>query len=152
MDHVVFNKFMKVVSPFYQKINSHIVKKDCVSTYENEKKKLKALLKSVRRISITTDLWKSGQKIQYMVVTAHFIDSNWVLQRRVLSFKNVPPPHSGVIVADALSRSLLDWRIEDKVASITVDNASYNDVCIKRLKEYFMLRKKLALGGKLFSC
>ena len=75
-----------------------------------------------------------------------------MLQRHVLCFKNIPPPHSGVIIANALSRCLLDWGIEDKVASITVDNASYNDVCIKRLKEDFMLRKKLALGGKLFSC
>ena len=57
----------------------------------------------MRRISITIDLWKFGQKIQDMVLATHFID-NWVLQRRALSFKNVPPPHSGVIVANALSR------------------------------------------------
>jgi hypothetical protein len=27
-----------------------------------------------------------------MVVTAHFVDENWVLQKKVLSFSLVPPP------------------------------------------------------------
>lgn len=85
-----------------------------------------------------------------MVVTGHFVDSNWVLRKRVLSFKNIPPPHTGVIVADALSKCLLDWGIENKLASITVDNVSYNDVCIRRLKGDFLLRKKLPIDGKLF--
>ncbi|XP_027177182.1 zinc finger BED domain-containing protein RICESLEEPER 2-like [Coffea eugenioides] len=150
MEHVVFNKFMKAVSPFYKKINRQTVKEDCMSTYTIEKRKLKSLLKGPGRISITTDLWKSGQKIQYMVVTGHFIDSDWVLQKRVLNFCNVPPPHTGVIIADALSKCFIDWGIENKVSSITVDNASYNDVCIRRLREDFSLRKRLSIGGKIF--
>jgi hypothetical protein len=39
MDPVIFNMFMKVVSPFYQKIDQNTVKKYCILTYENEKKK-----------------------------------------------------------------------------------------------------------------
>nr|XP_027075831.1 zinc finger BED domain-containing protein RICESLEEPER 2-like [Coffea arabica] len=68
-----------------------------------------------------------------MVVTGHFIDSDWVLQKRVLNFCNVPPPHTGVIIADALSKCFIDWGIENKVSSITVDNASYNDCKIGQL-------------------
>ncbi|XP_027075871.2 zinc finger BED domain-containing protein RICESLEEPER 2-like [Coffea arabica] len=123
------------------------VKEDCMSTYTIEKRKLKSLLKGTGRISITTDLWKSGQKIQYMVVTGHFIDSDWVLQKRVLNFCNVPPPYTGVIIADTLSKCFIDWGIENKVSSITVDNASYNDVCIRRLREDFSLRKRLMQDG-----
>nr|XP_027067636.1 zinc finger BED domain-containing protein RICESLEEPER 2-like [Coffea arabica] len=33
---------------------------------------------------------------------------------------------------------------------MTVDNASYNDVCIRRLREDFSLRKRLSIGGKIF--
>ncbi|XP_027090497.1 zinc finger BED domain-containing protein RICESLEEPER 2-like [Coffea arabica] len=36
-----------------------------------------------------------------------------------------------------------------KVSSITVDNASYNDVYIRRLREDFSLRKRLSIGGKI---
>lgn len=150
MDHVVFNKFLKAISPFYKKITRQAVKEDCITTYAIEKRKLKSLLKGAGRISITMDLWKSGQKIQYMVVTAHFVDSDWVLQKRVLNFCNVPPPHTGIIIADALNKCFLDWGIENKVSTITVDNASYNDVCIRRLREDFSLRKRLSIGGKIF--
>nr|XP_027094891.1 zinc finger BED domain-containing protein RICESLEEPER 2-like [Coffea arabica] len=120
LDHVVFNKFMKAVSPFYKKINRQTVKEDCVTAFMLEKRRLRNILKGANRISITTDLWKSGQKIQYMVVTGHFVDSDWVLQKRVLNFCNVPPPHTGVIIADA------------------------------RVKEDFCLRKRLSIGGKIF--
>ena len=85
-----------------------------------------------------------------MAVTGHFVDSDWVLQKRVLNFCNVPPPHTGVIIADALSKCFLEWGIENKVSTITVDNASYNDVCIRRVKEDFCLRKRLSIGGKIF--
>lgn len=150
MEHEIFNKFMKAASPCYTKISRYTVKKDCISTFENEKRKLRAALKGVSRISITTDLWKSNQKIQYMVVTGHFVDVDWVLQKRVLNFCNVPPPHTGVIISDALSKCFIEWGIENKISSITVDNASYNDVCVRRLKDDFLLRQKLSIGGKIF--
>ncbi|XP_057510755.1 zinc finger BED domain-containing protein RICESLEEPER 1-like [Actinidia eriantha] len=150
MEHVIFNNFMKTVTPHWQKISRTTAKNDCVTTYEIHKKKLKLLLKNINRISITTDLWKSGQKIQYMVVTAHFVDKDWKLQKRVLNFCNIPPPHSRVIIADALHKCFIDWGIENKVSTITVDNAKYNDTCLRILKDSFALKKKLPLNGKIF--
>ncbi|KAL1066815.1 hypothetical protein V6Z11_D12G087000 [Gossypium hirsutum] len=53
-------------------------------SYEVEKKRLNRLLKIVDRISITTDMWKSGQKIQYMVLTGHFkCLQNWGIEGKV---------------------------------------------------------------------
>ncbi|KAF7143240.1 hypothetical protein RHSIM_Rhsim05G0020900 [Rhododendron simsii] len=95
VEHVLFNKFMRTVSPYWQKISRTTAKNDSLMTYNLQKKKLVTTLKSVNRISIITDLWKSGQKIHYMVVTGHFIDDNWKLQKRVLNFCYVPLPHSG---------------------------------------------------------
>ncbi|KAG5531867.1 hypothetical protein RHGRI_026468 [Rhododendron griersonianum] len=152
MEHVLFNKFMKTATPHWQKISRAVAKNDCTSTYQAQKKKLKTSLKHVGRVSITTDLWKSpGQRIQYMVVTGHYVDEDWKLQKRVLSFCNVPPPHTGVIISDALYKCLVDWNIENKVATITVDNASYNDVALRNLKSTFqLLGKKIPLDGELF--
>uniref|UniRef100_A0A5B7AIU7 BED-type domain-containing protein n=1 Tax=Davidia involucrata TaxID=16924 RepID=A0A5B7AIU7_DAVIN len=151
MEHVLFNKFMRANTPNWKKITRTTAKNDCRATYEIEKKKLKTLLKSVNRVNITTDMWKSGnQKIGYMVVTGHFIDSEWRLQKRVLNFFNVPPPHSGVIIADALQKCFIEWGIEDKVSTITVDNAKYNDTAVRILKDNFSLKKKLAFAGKIF--
>jgi hypothetical protein len=98
-------------------------KKDCRSTNEIEKKKLKILLKNVNKVNITTDTWSSVQRVSYMVVACHFVDSWWHLKKRVFNFCNVSPPHSGVIITNALHKSFFDWGIENKVCTITVDNA-----------------------------
>ncbi|GJS61920.1 zinc finger BED domain-containing protein RICESLEEPER 2-like protein [Tanacetum coccineum] len=120
------------------------IKNDCVKVYEIEKKKLKNYLKGINKISVTTDMWKStNQKIEYMVLTGHFVDSNWRLQKRVLSFIHLPPPHRGTDIADNLYKCFKDWNIENKVFTISVENASNNDKAIKNLTETFSRIKKL---------
>nr|GEV75339.1 hypothetical protein [Tanacetum cinerariifolium] len=90
-------------------ITRNTVKNDCMSVYEIEKKKLKNLLADVKRISITSDLWKSkNQNIEYMVITGHFVDTNWKLQKRVLSFVDIPPPrHDNASANDAAMKILV---------------------------------------------
>ena len=41
------------------------------------------------RVCLTTDTWTSIQRTNYMCVTAHFIDDDWVLHKRVINFKPV---------------------------------------------------------------
>jgi hypothetical protein len=150
VEHVMFNKFIKTLTPYWERISRATAKKDCFTTYNNEKRKLKALLKKVHKVNITTDIWTSRQKSSYMVVTCHYIDSEWCLNRRVLNFFNVPPPHSGYFIANALQKSFQEWGIENKISSITVDNAKPNDTAIKTLRDVFNLRKTLPVDGKLF--
>ena len=77
----------------FKKISQKIVRSDCLTLYEAEKKQLKTLLKIVSNISLTTDMWKSShQVVEYMVITGHFMDAGWNLQKKVLSFVKVPAP------------------------------------------------------------
>ena len=85
-----------------------MVKSDYQELYEREKKKLKATLKGVNKISLTTDLWKSGQTISYMVFTRHFVDDSWCLQKRVLNVIHFPPPHSGYDIVRPIFQCLTD--------------------------------------------
>ncbi|KAL3522984.1 hypothetical protein ACH5RR_015818 [Cinchona calisaya] len=146
-----FNFMMKLGLPDWQKISRNTSKADCVAVYELEKKKLKNLLKNVNKISLTTDLWKSkNQKIEYMVITGHWIDSSWKLQKRVLSFVHIPPPRKGVEISDAIFKCLKERGIENEIFTISVDNASNNDVAIRLLKDTFSMSKNLVCAGKLF--
>ncbi|GAA0176888.1 hypothetical protein LIER_42115 [Lithospermum erythrorhizon] len=112
---------------------------------------MKAMMSKVRIIELTTDLWWSGeQKLGYMMVTGHFIDAKWVIHKRVLDFVNVPPPHTGEVLARHLIKVMDDWGIKDRVVSITVDNVSANDNCIQTLNEDIFSKWKLLLYGKLF--
>ena len=93
--------------------------------------KLRILLKTVDKVNITADMWTSRQKLSYMMVTCHFVDSTWWLQKRILNFCNLPHPHSSVVITNALRNCFSDWGIEDKIQTITVDNASVNGFAIK---------------------
>ena len=94
-----YNFQMKINNPMFEKISRTTAKNDCKSVYELEKKKLSGMLKGVNKISLTTDVWKSDtQKVSYICLTGHFIDSDWVLQKRLLNFVRFPPPHSGNLI------------------------------------------------------
>ena len=73
-------------------------------------------------------LWTSIATDGYMCVTAHFIDANWVLQKRVLNFCHMPPPHNGVSLFENVYKLLSMWNIENMIFWVTLDNASTNDV------------------------
>ncbi|XP_052622319.1 zinc finger BED domain-containing protein RICESLEEPER 2-like [Lactuca sativa] len=72
------------------------------------------------------------------------------LQKRVLSFVHVPPPRTAVDIADGIYKCLQEWEIKDKIFTISVDNAAYNDKALRRLKETFSRVRKLSCGGRLF--
>ncbi|KAF7131754.1 hypothetical protein RHSIM_Rhsim09G0046200 [Rhododendron simsii] len=105
--------------------------------YQREKESLKHALELIpSKICLTSDLWSSITSDEYMVLTAHYVDENWVLQKKILSFSNVPPPRSGAILADRLISLLKEWGIEKKIFTITLDNASYNDTLVANLKKH----------------
>ncbi|XP_031106232.1 zinc finger BED domain-containing protein RICESLEEPER 2-like [Ipomoea triloba] len=151
LEEVGFNLMMKQGWPEWKKISRNTIKSDCLKVYEIEKKKLKNNLESVSKVSLTTDCWKSkNQKIEYMVVTGHWIDSSWRLQKRVLSFINIPPPRGGLQLSDAIFGCMKEWGIEKKVFTITIDNASSNDSAIRYMKDTLQRSRSLVCGGRFF--
>ena len=62
------------------------------------------------------------------MITAHFIDSDWCLNRRIISF-SVIEDHRGKTIGKKIVACLQDWGIE-RLFAITVDNASTNDVAV----------------------
>ena len=54
-----------------------------------------------QRVCLTTDTWTSIQNVNYMVLTAHFIDNDWKLQKRILNFCTISS-HKG----DDIARSI----------------------------------------------
>ncbi|KAG6533655.1 hypothetical protein ZIOFF_007530 [Zingiber officinale] len=104
--------------------------------YALEMAKIKSVIGD-QRISIMTDTWTSIQNINYIVITAHFLDNDWKLHKRIINFTKITS-HKGDDIGKVLEACLSDWGI-DKVFTITVDNASTNDKAVeykvKRLKE-----------------
>ncbi|KAJ9542380.1 hypothetical protein OSB04_028886 [Centaurea solstitialis] len=149
VEEVLYVKMIKTAQSQFEKFSRATSRADCFKIYEHEKKKLKALTKAASKISLTTDCWRSShQRVEYMVITGHFIDQNWRLQKRVLSFVHIPPPRTGLDIADCIYKCLKDWEIEDKIFTISVDNEAYNDRVVRTLKEKFSRVKRLSCGVK----
>ncbi|KAK7360573.1 hypothetical protein VNO77_02579 [Canavalia gladiata] len=78
---------------------------------------------------------KNNQKRGYMAITTHYIDSSWKLQNHILRFAYVPAPHTSDRLCDVLIDCLMDWNIDAKLSTITLDNCSTNDSMIAKIKE-----------------
>jgi uncharacterized protein YunC (DUF1805 family) len=59
-------------------------------------------------------------------------------------------PHNGFRMYNAMLKSLQYWNIEDKICSITLDNASVNGKMMEHLKENLTKKQMLICGGELF--
>ena len=79
--HVESKAFKRLIHRICPKLlppSRMIVSRDVNKMYLDKKEKLKKVLKN-KRISITTDTWTSIQNINYMVITAHWVDSEFKL-------------------------------------------------------------------------
>ncbi|CAN6721630.1 unnamed protein product [Malus baccata var. baccata] len=119
-----FRHFCMQACPMWRVPSRKTIAKDVLSLFYSEKDKLKSQLKTFR-VCLTTDTWTSIQQTNYMVLTAHFIDDDWILHKKILNFY-VIPNHKGESIAQLLEECLVEWGIE-KVLTIMVDNASAND-------------------------
>ncbi|PSS28929.1 AC transposase [Actinidia chinensis var. chinensis] len=79
-----------------------------------------------------------------MCLTAHFIDDDWKLQKRILNFCLVGD-HKGETIGRKIESLLLDWNIEG-IFTLTVDNASSNDTILKFLMKRTKEWKGTILG------
>ncbi|KAG5253278.1 zinc finger BED domain-containing protein [Salix suchowensis] len=126
-----FRLFFRTIQPRFDSPSRFTVVKDCLKIYVDEKEKLKIALRG-QRLCLITDTWTSIQNINYMSLTAHWIDSEWKLHKRILNFCQVSN-HTGEIIGQVIENCLLEWGI-DKLLTVTVDNTSSNNVTISYLK------------------
>ncbi|KAK2656067.1 hypothetical protein Ddye_009119 [Dipteronia dyeriana] len=143
-----FKDFCRVACPRFIPPSRRTLARDIYGLYVNEKLKLKKyFIEKSPRVFLTTDTWTSIQNINYMVITSHFIDCEWKMHKRILSFGMIPD-HKRETIGKIIESCLLDWGIE-KVFTITVDNASANKVAIDYVKRKMRNwnESKLVLGG-----
>ncbi|XP_043687054.1 zinc finger BED domain-containing protein RICESLEEPER 2-like [Telopea speciosissima] len=151
IDHEYFQIYVSSINPTV-KFNSITVRNDIMDVFQEEKEKLYAFLdKLSSRVSLTTDLWRvEHQNFGYCVVTCHYIDDEWNLHKRILSYKMLPTPHSGEAISEHIKGQLLNWNLDKKICSITMDNASKNDFIINYLKLWLCRKEALLRNGEIF--
>ncbi|XP_061993876.1 zinc finger BED domain-containing protein RICESLEEPER 4-like [Rosa rugosa] len=134
-----FRKFCYVMQPLFKVPCRKTLVKDFLKLYDKTKKKLKSDL-SHHRVYLTTDTWTSVQNFNYMVLTAHFIDDEWVMHKRIINFCTIHN-HSGNSIGMLIESCLIQWGI-NKVLTITVDNAAANKCALEFVRSKLNKREK----------
>uniref|UniRef100_A0A803NEX3 Zinc finger BED domain-containing protein RICESLEEPER 2-like n=1 Tax=Chenopodium quinoa TaxID=63459 RepID=A0A803NEX3_CHEQI len=127
-----FRHFVQVACPQFHIPSRVTIARDCLKLYYSEKDKLREMFKTCQRISVTTDTWTSIQRINYRCLTAHFIDHDWKLHKKIINFCPISS-HKGEAIGKEVEACLEYWGIDDKLFTFTVDNASSNDVACAHL-------------------
>lgn len=113
---------------------------------EERSKLLKHISNPLTTVHLTTDTWTSScQRVNYMVVTAHFIDAAWEMHKRIIYFRPLDN-HLGEYIGQEILKCIQEWGIKN-VMTCTVDNASSNDKAME-----FLIKKLPSMydGGKHF--
>jgi hypothetical protein len=70
-------------------------------------------------------------------VVAHYVNADWVLEKRVIGMRLIDVSHNGANIADRVKTVIADFGLTDKVFSITLDNASANTNAMNILSPQF---------------
>jgi hypothetical protein len=144
-------EMIKYLHPDAPLIYRNILKADLKNLHMREKKKVKFMLNGCpKMICLTSNMWTSLTTDEYMCLTSHFIDKNWILTKIVLNFLFMPPPHDDISLCEKTYNMLEEWGIETKGFTITLDNASSNDVCVGLLRNQLNMKKALLCEGEFF--
>ncbi|KAL4278611.1 hypothetical protein GQ457_03G024680 [Hibiscus cannabinus] len=127
------------------------IRRDILDIYEEGKVKTMSKLEANEgRIAITVDVWTvDHQNKEYMVVIVHYIDNSWTPRKRIIRFECVPTPYTMDVITSNLMKCFVDWNIDRKLVSITLDNCTVNDGIVGLLVDK-LGNDKLLLNGTFF--
>ncbi|PKU60856.1 Putative AC9 transposase [Dendrobium catenatum] len=134
-----------------QLFSRNTARSDCMKLFIKEKSNIRSQLANLTsRVCLTSDLWTSINTDDFICLTMHFIDKDWHLQKKIISFYLMPPPHDSISLFEKLQSFVMEWKIDTKFFSITLANVSANNTLIEFLRNHLCLRGALFCDGEFF--
>jgi hypothetical protein len=107
-----------------------------LDAYRKSKLAVKRDLSKARdRITLSFDVWKSDNKVDYLGVVAHYIDVNFHRKSVLLALRNTFGNHTGLEIQQNLIDICKEYKISTRVTYFMADNASNNDTAIQLLSQ-----------------
>ncbi|KAI4306034.1 hypothetical protein L6164_029348 [Bauhinia variegata] len=151
VEHVGFRVFVKNLQPLFELVTVNRVEADCIEIYDKEKQKMNEMLdKLPGKISLSADVWTAMNGAEYLCLTASYIDDLWQLRRRILNFIMIDTSNTEDMLSEAIMTCLMDWDIDRKLFSMTLDCCSASDNVAGRIVERFSQNRFLYCNGQLF--
>lgn len=147
-----FVNAFKGLQPQFNMMSFSMVEKECASIYLREKESLLTFLCGISgRVSLSLDIWTSGDTFGYAFLRGHFIDNNWNSQCRILNVVRIPSPYAYDALNLAVLTCLSNWRLDGRVFSLTVDvdQSFLSDAIAKNLRAFLVANDAKFLNGQL---
>lgn len=87
-DDPAWKEMINYCQPSFRVVGRQTVRADCLMMYGEEKSQLLQKIANLKsHVSLTDDLWSSNQNLGYLGVTAHYIDEEFELHKKIITFK-----------------------------------------------------------------
>ena len=127
--------------------STRAVKAKAFNLYAELKTIICERLESVDRLAITLDCWTSDNRISFIGLTVHWVDTEWKLCECVLGIRQLEGSHTGECFSAIVLEVLAEFNLSAKVCAITMDNAS-NDSTMMTILEWELWLVNLHFSAK----
>jgi hypothetical protein len=113
-------------NPRYAPVCRQTTTRDFVKHFNQTQTIMLDCLTASSSVAITSDIWNDNAKEDYLSVIAHFVNSDWELEKKLIGLRLIDVSHSGSNIDERVGNVLDEWSLTDKIFSFTLDNASGN--------------------------
>ena len=118
-------EFLNVAVPGYIPSHRATVKANIIARFQLHRKSLRMVLSKVPEIAlITSDVWQNSGGTHVVSLTAHFFDRRYNSVSLTIGFRQLVGDHIAQRLRMYIQHELKSLKIENKICSITTDNAS----------------------------
>ncbi|KAE8725406.1 hypothetical protein F3Y22_tig00008843pilonHSYRG00029 [Hibiscus syriacus] len=151
VEHAGFKIFVRNLQPLFELVTCNKVEADCMEIYAKEKQKVYEIFdKLPGKISVSADMWTaSAGAAAYLCLTAHYIDWDWQLKRKILNFVVVDPSYTEDMHSEFIMNCLMDWDIDRKLFSMIFDSFTSENI-VDRIRDRLSQNRFLYCNGQLF--
>ncbi|BAH93429.1 Os06g0258800 [Oryza sativa Japonica Group] len=121
-------------NPRFHAVSRQTISRDVFKYFDKSRVMLIERFKSVNSVALTSDIWSGNAKEDYLSVVAHFVNSDWQLEKRILGLVLIDVKHTAENISERVLSVVEEYGLTDKVFSITLDNASSNTKAMDFLK------------------
>lgn len=134
-----FQKYIRAAhNPRFSTVSRQTTTRDLIRYYNNCRDKLKEMFHTCTfSIALTSDIWSGRAREDYISVVAHYVNDDWIMEKRIIGFKLINVSHNAENIAESIIKVVEDFGLTDKIFSITLDNAAANTKAMEILTPLF---------------
>uniref|UniRef100_A0A7N0VBJ8 BED-type domain-containing protein n=1 Tax=Kalanchoe fedtschenkoi TaxID=63787 RepID=A0A7N0VBJ8_KALFE len=150
-EHLGFGTFVRNLQPLFQPVPSGDIELLCTEIYLKEKQKVYEMMQRLQgRISIAVDMWTYPETAGYLCLTAHYIDNDWKLGKKILNFVTLDSSYTDDLLSEIIIKCLMEWNLESNLSAVTYHDIFVSDDNVIKIKDWLSQSKPLLGDGLLY--